>query len=174
MVKKKDGKKKEEKKNKSSKKKAGEGPAPSELAAGELAAAVTQAARSMRTALSRSLAESGLYAGQDGVILTLAEKDGLSAGQLAAHLGVKAPTMTRTIGRMEAQGFVERRDDGDDGRLTKVFLTEQGRATVEQIGRSIANCGAAAVRDFSEKEIKSLLRLLKAMDDNLQAPAVAE
>jgi len=169
MVKKKDGKKKDDKKSKSGKKKAVDG-----LAANELAAAVTQAARSMRTALSRSLAESGLYAGQDGVILALAEQDGLTAGQLATHLGVKAPTMTRTIGRMEAQGFVERRDDGDDGRLTKVFLTEQGRATVEQIGRSIAGCGAAAVQGFSDKEIKSLLRLLKAMDDNLQAPATMD
>ena len=169
MVKKKDSKKKDDKKSKSGKKKAGDG-----FAVSELAIAVTQAARSMRTALSRSLAESGLYAGQDGVILALAEQDGLTAGQLAAQLGVKAPTMTRTIGRMEAQGFVERRDDGDDGRLTKVFLTDQGRATVDQIGRSIAGCGQAAVQDFSDKEIRSLLRLLKAMDDNLQGPADAK
>ncbi|MCJ8521407.1 DNA-binding MarR family transcriptional regulator [Pseudorhizobium tarimense] len=163
MVKKKDGKKKDGKKGKSDKKKDVDG-----AASAELAAAVTQAARSMRTALSRSLAESGLYAGQDGVILALAELDGLTAGQLASRLGVKAPTMTRTIGRMEVQGFVERRDDGEDRRLTKVFLTERGRATVEQIDRSIADCSALAVQDFSDKEIKSVLRLLKAMDDNLQ------
>ncbi len=125
----------------------------------------------LRTALSRSLAQSGLYAGQDGVILALAAQDGLTAGQLAERLGVKAPTMTRTIGRLEVQGFVNRREDGADGRLTKVFLTAQGRATVEQINRSVADCSALALRDFSEKETKSLLRLLKAMDDNLQAPA---
>ena len=74
----------------------------------ELAQSITQAARSMRTALSHSLAESGLYAGQDGVILALAQEGSLTPGQIAQKLGVKAPTMTRTIGRMEAQGFVER------------------------------------------------------------------
>ena len=42
-------------------------------------------------------------------MLALAETDGLTAGALAQKLGVKAPTMTRTIGRMEAQGFLERR-----------------------------------------------------------------
>ncbi|HEX2147330.1 MAG TPA: MarR family winged helix-turn-helix transcriptional regulator, partial [Pseudorhizobium sp.] len=164
-----DGKKKDGKKGKSDKKKGSGGPAGSELAT-----AVTQAARSLRTALSRSLAQSGLYAGQDGVILALAEQDGLTAGQLADRLGVKAPTMTRTIGRLEAQGFVARGDDGSDGRLTKVFLTSQGQATVEQIERSVADCSALAVRDFSEKDVKLLLRLLRAMDSNLQGPFLSE
>ncbi|MCB5204314.1 MarR family winged helix-turn-helix transcriptional regulator [Neorhizobium sp. T786] len=162
-------KKKDGKKRKSGKKKDLESILP-----GDLAHAVTQAARSMRTALSRSLAESGLYAGQDGVILALAEEDGLTAGQLATLLGVKAPTMTRTIGRMEAQGFVERRDDGADGRLTKVFLAPSGRANVERIGQSVTECSTRAFGDFSEKEVRTLLRLLKAMDSNLQGVAETE
>ncbi len=65
--------------------------------------------------------------GRDGVILVLAANDGLPAGTLAQKLGVKAPTMTRTIGRMEAQGFVERRPDAADAQLTKVYLN-RGRA----------------------------------------------
>eukprot|EP01035_Chromulina_nebulosa_P014332 gene14332-18972_t len=92
-----------------------------------LAAMVTQVARSMRTRLSHNLAESGLYPGQDGVIQALAEQEGMTPGHLAQKLGVKAPTMTRTIGRMEAQGFVMRSTDGHDGRLTKVYLTDEGR-----------------------------------------------
>src|SRR5690606_23656252 len=157
------GKKKDAKKHKDGKKKER-----GDLSPVDLASAVTQAARSMRTVLSRSLAERGLYAGQDGVILALAQEDGLTTGQLAGHLGVKAPTMTRTIGRMEAQGFLERRGDGADGRLTKVFLTEAGRASVDEIGRSVAGCNMQAAADFSDKEVKTLLRLLKAMDSNLQ------
>jgi hypothetical protein len=57
----------------------------------DLASVLVQAARSMRTVLSRNLLESGLYAGQDGVMLALAETDGLTAGVLAMKLGVKAP-----------------------------------------------------------------------------------
>jgi DNA-binding MarR family transcriptional regulator len=162
-------KKKGEKKSKSGKKK--------ELAllsAADLAPAITQAARSVRTALSRSLGESGLYAGQDGVVLALAEHDGLTPGQLAVRLGVKAPTMTRTIGRMEAQGFVERRADGQDGRLTKVHLTENGQRIVESIGQSVADCGAMAVKGFSEKEVRALLKLLRAVEQNLQPETADE
>lgn len=156
------GKKKDAKKLKAGKKKdhAEHGPA-------DLAQAVTQAARSMRTAMSRNLLDSGLYAGQDGVVLALAENDGMTAGTLAQKLGVKAPTMTRTIGRMEAQGFVERRAEPTDQRLTKVHLTDNGRNTVEAIGRSVAACDALAVSGLSDKEIRTLIRLLRAVDANL-------
>lgn len=135
----------------------------------DLSPALTQAARSMRTVMTRSLTASGLYAGQDGVILALAASDGLPAGTLAHKLGVKAPTMTRTIGRMEAQGFVERRPDADDARLTKVYLTEAGRNSVSEIESSAASCDELATRGFSEKDIRSLVRLLKTIEHNLQA-----
>ncbi|MGV1755453.1 MULTISPECIES: MarR family winged helix-turn-helix transcriptional regulator [Rhizobium] len=135
----------------------------------DLSPALTQAARSMRTVITRNLTASGLYAGQDGVILALAASDGLPAGSLAQKLGVKAPTMTRTIGRMEAQGFVERRPDAEDARLTKVYLTETGRNSVSEIESSAASCDELATRGFSEKDIRSLVRLLKAIENNLQA-----
>lgn len=161
-------KKKGEKKSKSGKKKE-----TLSLSSADVAPAITQAARSMRTVLSRSLGDSGLYAGQDGVVLALAEEDGLTPGQLAVKLGVKAPTMTRTIGRMEAQGFLERRADSSDGRLTKVHLTENGLKSVEMIGRSVAECGALAVHGLSDKEIRTLLKLLKTVESNLH-PALVE
>lgn len=141
-----------------------------------LAAAVVNAARSMRTVLSRNLLATGLYAGQDGVILALSEAGGLTAGALAARLGVKAPTMTRTIGRLEAQGFVERRPDETDGRLTMVHLTEAGRSSVDRISEAGRLSERQAAEGLSEKDVRNLLKLLRAMDENLHVstPDTAE
>lgn len=155
---------KDGKKAKSGKKKIRE-----DVSGAGLATAVVNAARSMRTLLSRNLLATGLYAGQDGVILALAEEDGLTAGALAARLGVKAPTMTRTIGRLEAQGFVERRPDETDGRLTVVHLTETGRATVERIAEAGRLSERQAAEGFSDKEVRTLVKLLRVMDANLHA-----
>lgn len=154
-------KKKSDKKDKANKKK-------DLVSLSELSPVLTQAARSMRTALSRSLAEAGLYAGQDGVILQLEAEPGLTPGQLAQRLGVKAPTMTRTIGRMEAQGFLERRADGSDARLTKIHLSETGRQSVERIHQAITDCSAQAIQGFSDKDVRNLVKLLKSLDRNLQ------
>lgn len=140
----------------------------------DLASALVQAARSMRTVMSRNLVESGLYAGQDGVMLALAETDGLTAGSLAVKLGVKAPTMTRTIGRMEAQGFLERRHDSDDARLTKVFLTETGRQRLQLITDAGTLSEKTATRGLTEKQIKTLMKLLRVVDRNLQGTVEAD
>ena len=140
----------------------------------DLSPALTQAARSMRTVLSRNLLESGLYAGQDGVILSLAESDGMTAGGLAHKLGVKAPTMTRTIGRMEAQGFLERRPDDDDARLTKVYLTEPGRNRLQTIAEAGQHSEKLATRGLTDKQVRTLMKLLRAVDSNLQAARAAD
>ncbi|PII39505.1 MarR family transcriptional regulator [Sinorhizobium meliloti CCBAU 01290] len=139
----------------------------------DLASVLVQAARSMRTVLSRNLVASGLYAGQDGVMLALAETDGLTAGALAGKLGVKAPTMTRTIGRMEAQGFLERRPDRDDARLTKVYLTELGRDRLQIIAEAGQHPRSSNTR-FADKQVRTLMKLLRAVDSNLQAARAAD
>ena len=127
----------------------------------------------MRTRLSHGLAESGLYPGQDGVIQLLSADDGLTPGALAQRLGVKAPTMTRTIGRMEAQGFVFRRADDRDARLTKVFLTEEGRNSVDRIVGATADCEREATLGLSNKELRTLVKLLAAVEGNLSGKGSA-
>ncbi|KQW29378.1 MarR family transcriptional regulator [Rhizobium sp. Root274] len=154
-----------DKSEKAERKKAGKKKEPA--APGTLANAVTQVARGMRTRLSHGLAASGLYPGQDGVVQLLSLEDGLTPGALAQRLGVKAPTMTRTIGRMEAQGFVFRRADDRDARLTKVYLTEEGRSTVERIAGATTECEQEAVRGLSNKELRTLVKLLAIVDGNL-------
>ena len=156
------GKKKEGKKNKSARKKKHED------GALDFGQAVTQAARSVRTVLSRNLLDGGLYAGQDGVIMALSETDGLTPGALAQRLGVKAPTMTRTIGRLEAQGFLSRSHDETDQRQTKVHLTQAGQNSVALISRALSACDELALKGFSDKEKRVLIRLLRAVDLNLQ------
>ncbi|MFC3163979.1 MarR family winged helix-turn-helix transcriptional regulator [Ciceribacter thiooxidans] len=165
MAKKDKSDKKSGKKDKAGRKKE----AARETADAAFAPLVTQAARSLRTLLSRNLADCGLYAGQDGVVQALADEDGLTPGALAQKLGVKAPTMTRTIGRMEAQSFVERRSDALDHRLTKVFLTDGGRASLERIAAAAEACERQALQGLSGKEAKTLSRLLLAVEENLQA-----
>lgn len=150
------------KKNKDGKKGRKEAPR-----SGSVNSALTYAARSMRTALSRQLLEIGLYAGQDGVILALADTGPMTPGSLAQSLGVKAPTMTRTLLRLEAQGFVTRSDDEGDGRAVRVALSEAGRACVDKIAACIETAEAQALDGLDDKERRQLVKLLKKLDANL-------
>jgi DNA-binding MarR family transcriptional regulator len=139
----------------------------------DIAFEVAQVARHFRTLTSRALSDLGLYGGQEGVMLALGERDGLPAGAIAEALGVKAPTITRTISRMEAQGFVTRRG-GDDGRLTTVWLSGNGRAALSTIQSASAGVYETAFKDMDDKQMRRLLEALQTLDENLSSALSSE
>jgi DNA-binding MarR family transcriptional regulator len=139
----------------------------------DIAFEVTQVARQFRTLTSRTLSDVGLYGGQEGVMTALGEEDGLTAGAIANRLGVKPPTITRTITRMEAQGLLLRKG-GEDGRQTTVWLTEAGRDKLENVASSSQIVMDAAFHDFDEKQMRKLLDLLQQVSGNLETALSAE
>ena len=130
---------------------------------------INQVARNARTALSRHLLDLGLYAGQDSVMLVLDAKDGQTPGAIAVSLGVKAPTVTKTIGRLAAQGFLRREGSPNDGRMMLVFLTEAGRNQIKSIRKSQRRTEKTAFDGLKKKEIRELLALLSTVDANISA-----
>lgn len=130
---------------------------------------INQVARNARTALSRHLLNLGLYAGQDSVMLALDAKDGQTPGAIAVSVGVKAPTITKTIGRLAAQGFVRREGSPNDGRMMLVFLTEAGRDQIKSVRKSQRRTEKAAFAGLKKKQVGELLELLSAVDANIAA-----
>jgi DNA-binding MarR family transcriptional regulator len=133
---------------------------------GSLQPEITRAARSMRTFLTQSLSSSGIYAGQDGVILALAGQDSMTSGAIANRLGVKPPTMTRTLARMEVQGFIRRLPGETDGRQIRAALTEQGERHVGAIQYAIRATEAFAFAGLTDKEIRQLSKLVRKINRN--------
>ncbi|PWV97174.1 DNA-binding MarR family transcriptional regulator [Hoeflea marina] len=126
-----------------------------------------QVARNSRTVLSRNLLDLGLYAGQDGVMLALDRQDGQTPGMIASELGVKAPTITKTISRLAVQGFVRREDSTTDGRMSLVFLTDAGRSQIRAIGKAQRRTEKTALAGLKGKQVRQLLDLLQLVDGNL-------
>lgn len=130
---------------------------------------LNQVTRNARTALSRDLLDLGLYAGQDGVMLALDAQDGQTPGAIAALLGVKAPTITKTIGRLAAQGFVRRQTSPDDGRMLLVFLTDVGREQIKSVRKAQRRIEKTAFAGIQKHQIVTLHKLLATMDTSVSA-----
>lgn len=124
-------------------------------------------ARTARTTLATRLVSQGLYAGQDAVMLELSSEDGLSPGVLAQRLGVRPPTITKTISRLQTQGFVEKKASETDQRQAHVFLTEAGIDAIKSIERSIRKTEKQALKGLDKKERKSLMKVLARLEANL-------
>jgi DNA-binding MarR family transcriptional regulator len=125
------------------------------------------AARLARTALAARLLAHGFYAGQDQIMLSLEEEDGQTPGKLAARLGVRPPTITNTINRLQVQGFLEKRASDADARQAHIFLTDLGRGTIRAIEKSVKKTEKQALKGLDKKEQKVLFKMLARIEANL-------
>lgn len=125
------------------------------------------AARLSRTALAARLLAHGFYAGQDQIMIALDRQDGQTPGQLAARLGVRPPTVTKTINRLQSQGYVAKRASDTDARQAHVFLTEDGRAAIKAIEKAVRKTEKQALKGLDKKDQKTLTRLLALIETNL-------
>jgi DNA-binding MarR family transcriptional regulator len=109
----------------------------------------------------------GLYHGQPPMLRALWEQEGQTHTELAATLHVQPATMTKMVQRMEKAGFVERKSDPDDHRVSRVYLTDAGRdvqTQVKQVWRALENETFAG---FTMEERVLLRRFFLQMRENL-------
>ncbi|KAA0972121.1 MarR family transcriptional regulator [Aureimonas fodinaquatilis] len=133
---------------------------------------LTLTARAERTLMAQRLSGIGLHAGQDAVLLALAEQDGMALAQLAEWLSVTPPTITKTITRLSAENFVEKRPSPTDGRQSFAFLTDAGLEAVSEVRRLRKEVENQALAGFSPRQRSKLAKLLKKVERNL-APSPA-
>ena len=88
---------------------------------------LVQTCKLLRIRAHALLEEVGLYGGQQFVLMALWEKEGITHSELAEQLHVRPATVTNALKRMERAGFVERRQDTEDQRVSRVYLTDAGR-----------------------------------------------
>jgi DNA-binding MarR family transcriptional regulator len=135
-------------------------------AKGAMMSRLQSAARLTRTALAQRLLAHGFYAGQDQIMLALAQEDGQTPGQLATKLGVRPPTVTKTINRLQSQGFLGKAASDHDARQAHIHLTETGKEAIRAIEKSLRKTEKLALKGFDKKEQKTLARLLARVEAN--------
>lgn len=102
----------------------------------------------------------GLHTGQELVIFRLLEEDGLAQSQLAARLGVEIGTVAKMVQRMEKEELLIRRQDAEDARISRVYLTEKGRRLGEPTLQIWKDLDARLVQGMSQAEQLLFRRLL--------------
>jgi DNA-binding MarR family transcriptional regulator len=111
--------------------------------------------------------ELGLYRGQPFLLAVLWDQEGVTHSELARCMHVSPATVTNMIKRMEKAGFVERRPDAEDQRVSHVFLTDAGRAIRERVDARWQEIEARVFGSLSDEEQDRLRALLERVRDDL-------
>lgn len=119
-----------------------------------MAYALLQAMKSTRGTIWPVLAERGLHPGQDLLLSALWREDGITQAELAARLGIEAPTVSRALQRLERSGYVRR--EAARGRSRRVYLTEEGRALRRPVEQAWRNADRRLSRRISAEDMAAL------------------
>lgn len=109
-----------------------------------------------------------VHPGQIPVFRFLSEHEGASQRELAGLLKIKPPTVNVSIQRMEKSGFVYRKPDEKDQRITRIYLTEKGKNIDKELGKLMEENEKIITSGFTESELCLLKRMLHQMMDNLE------
>ena len=86
---------------------------------------------------------------------------------VAAVLGLDASTVSRHVRQLEERGLVERTGDPDDGRASRVAVSELGDTCLAQGFDTRRHLITAALHGFSAADRESLRGLLQRLVENL-------
>src|SRR5258705_13660632 len=117
-------------------------------------------ARLMAQQLAERIRPAGVAIGQWSVLLFLWARDGMTQAEVSRVVAIEPPTVVRTIDRMVRDGLVTRAPDPDDGRLSRIYLTERGRSLRDELVPLAAAVNREVLNGLTDTEARTLRRLL--------------
>lgn len=118
--------------------------------------------------ISRSIAamyegEFGLSVWQWRVMAVLGERPGLTARDVTARTAMDKVAVSRAVSSLERMGHVRREDDADDGRASRLSLTDSGRRIYGDVMPRAAAYEENLLRQLSSRDQAALVRVLDAL-----------
>lgn len=105
----------------------------------------------------------GVPEGQGRILRELLQTDGMSQKQLAQKLQIRQPSLTELLLKLECGGYIERRQNKNDKRVTNVFITDKSSEQRQQIGIARKKMSHDMFRALTDEEQVTLITLLEKL-----------
>lgn len=120
----------------------------------------------VKKGLARDL-PSDLPGGSAGVLATLSQHGEMTMSELTDLLAVDISVTSRHVAYVAEQGWLERAPNPTDGRSRILRLTDAGRDLLDGFADHYADLLAKGLSDWSEDEVRELIRLMAKLHDSL-------
>lgn len=114
------------------------------------------------------LEDLNLYRGQPPLLHLLWEKEGRTQKELGEKLNSKPGTIAKMVKRMEKQGFIIKKTDQEDRRVSRIYLTEEGKEVRQKVREIEEKIDEICLQGFTQEEKVLLRRFLIDIKDNLK------
>jgi DNA-binding MarR family transcriptional regulator len=108
----------------------------------------------------------GLAPSHGAILSVLFQCDTLPMTELAKRIDRDKSTVTALVKKLANHGYVVRKKDPDDGRMTYISLTEKGVALQSEFEEISEALLGIVYKDFSTQEKEAVIRYLERMLEN--------
>jgi len=117
--------------------------------------------RSIRAEMRRHRA--GLSVPQFRTLAFLNGHEGASLSQVAEHLGLMLPSVSKMVDGLVARDLLTREDSRADRRCVALLLTARGRSTLESARKAAQLYLAQMLRELPSSERPAVVRAMEAL-----------
>ncbi|ARK29623.1 MarR family winged helix-turn-helix transcriptional regulator [Halalkalibacter krulwichiae] len=125
-----------------------------------------QLARKFKKKWDEQLSPTGLFSSQWAILYFLFKKGKVTQIEISKYLNVEAPTITRTLNRLEEDGWINR-ESGKDRRERFVCLTDKAREHYPELLKLAQEIENETIAGISEQELYIFRRVVEQMHENL-------
>ncbi|MCY6369975.1 MarR family winged helix-turn-helix transcriptional regulator [Clostridium ganghwense] len=116
--------------------------------------------------IGKQLKEYNIGGGQYSFLLALFKKDGISQEEISKILYMDKGTTARAIAKLEKEGYVVRKQDEEDKRAYKIYLTEKALEFKPKLFKILRRWTDIISTDFDVEEKEVVMNLLEKMAEN--------
>ena len=127
-----------------------------------------------RQAMRRRLSNPDAYHGELISLRLLAGSEGMSQKDLADMLYLSRPRVTSILQGLEKAGAVRREIDPADQRITRVFLTDEGRRQERENRAAFEDYINQTIGKLSDQDKRELARLLDEVSGHIAGLVCAD
>ncbi|MDN4172199.1 MarR family winged helix-turn-helix transcriptional regulator [Nocardioides sp. SOB77] len=135
---------------------------------GPMSHAIFRVARLHKSLAGRLLRETGLHPGQELTLMTLWVDGPQRQVDLAAAIDSDAPTMARSLARLERDGLVRRTRSDSDRRVVLVEATEASLACRPKVEAAWQELERLTVGSLSPQQQAGIAQDLRLLESNLE------
>jgi len=108
------------------------------------------------------------------VLLNIESTEGTPATKIAPLIGLETRSLTRILKNMEEKKLIFKKQDPDDGRSVRIFLTDLGKIKKEISRETVLKFNNAVTAQISEKQLKVFFEVIDQINKIIEVNPIAE
>ena len=92
-------------------------------------------------------------------------KDGIPATKIAPIMGMTSSSLSRLLKEMETDGLIYRKNDKQDKRIVRIFLTNEGLSLREKVKEVVISFNKNLLQKVNPEELTGFIKVNNAIKE---------